>query len=636
MAMDSTAWSADRKRNGWLLFIRRETAVCLGLLLLTLLPYWQVGGHGFVAFDDDVYITENHRVREGLSLQTVIWAITATEAANWHPLTWMSHLIDVSLFGMWAGGHHLINLLIHGVNVLLLFVVLKRMTGRLWESSLVAALFAIHPLHVDSVAHLAQRKDVLSGMFWMLTLLAYHQYVSHPSRVRYATVVVCLGLGLMAKPMLVTLPFVLLLLDFWPLRRMENFIGRRTGDFPGVSPSTLIREKIPLFFLVVISCVITYFVQESGGAVRSLDAYPLDERLGNAIVAYLAYLGKMIWPSKLAFFYPHPGLPPVWTIALSALLIGGVFWGAILLRYRHPYLLTGWLWYIGTLVPVIGLVQVGMQSMADRYAYIPMIGIYVIVSWGLAARVRTWGILKMIRVMLVTVTLCLLMGKTFLQAGYWSGSIPLFQHAISVTEANRVAHMNLGRVYQTQGGFEEAIRHYRRALQIDPEYARAHNNLGTVYEQMGQLDQAIREYRAALEIDPDLIKAHVNMGIVLEKRGQPDDAIRHFETAVRLAPEYAQARQYLGLALYRRQKIAAALVHLRENVRLAPNNPAGHNNLAVVLYGVGSIGAAVHHLERALRLDPDNDDAQRNLAKIQETHSPARGTNEADPPPVSP
>jgi protein O-mannosyl-transferase len=634
--MVSINWSVNRGRKRWRLPISREAAVCLGLLLLTLLPYWQVVGHGFVAFDDDVYITENPRVRKGLSAQTFLWALTATEAANWHPLTWISHLVDVSLFGTWAGGHHLVNLLIHGANGLLLFLALRRMTGSIWESSLVAALFAIHPLHVESVAHLAQRKDVLSGLFWMLTLLAYGQHVSRPSRIRYASIVVCLGLGLMAKPILVTLPFVLLLLDFWPLRRMENFTGSGAGEPPGLSPSALIREKIPLFFLVIISCVITYFAQASGGAVRSLDAYPLDVRLGNAVVSYLAYLGKMLWPSKLAFFYPHPGLPPMGTIALSALLIGGASWGAIRLRRGHPYLLTGWLWYIGTLVPVIGLVQVGQQSMADRYVYIPMIGIYLIISWGLSEFVRKWDLPKIIRVLLVTVVLSMLMGKTYLQAGYWSGSVPLFQHAISVTEANRVAHMNLGRVYQTQGRFGEAIRHYRQALEIDHEYARAHNNLGTVYEEMGQLDRAIREYRAALEIDPDLIKAHVNMGIVLEKRGQLDEAIRHYKAAVRLAPEYAQARQYLGLALYRRNRTAAAIVHLRENVRLAPNNPSGHNNLAVVLYGAGSIGMAVHHLEQALKFDPNNDDARRNLAKIRETHSPASGTNETDPPPASP
>ncbi len=381
--------------------MRREILICLFLVLATLTVYWQVGNYEFVNFDDDKYIIENFHVQKGLTRDSVIWAFTATHVSNWHPLTWLSHMLDFQLYGLNPSGHHLTNVFFHLVNTLLLFLVLKLMTGALWRSGLVAALFAVHPLHVESVVWVAERKDVLSTLFWMLTLWAYLGYTKRPGVKRYLVILLAFALGLMAKPMLVTLPFVLLLLDYWPLKRIE--LGQSAIGLPAASqPSTiankpgaqafrLLLEKTPMFVLAAVSSVVTFIVQKSGGAVGALETYPFKIRMANALLSYVIYLKKMIWPQNLAVFYPHPGQSlPMWQAAGAGLLLVVVSIAVIRAGRRYPYLPVGWLWYVGTLVPVIGLVQVGDQAMADRYTYVSLIGLFIVVAWGVPDVARSW------------------------------------------------------------------------------------------------------------------------------------------------------------------------------------------------------------------------------------------------------
>ena len=451
--------------------LRREGVVCLFLVIGILAVYWQVGNHEFVNYDDKDYITENQHVQAGLTLKSIAWAFTSTYASNWHPLTWLSHMLDCEIYGLNPRGHHFTNVFFHILNSILLFLIFKRMTGAFWKSAFVAALFAIHPLHVESVAWAAERKDVLSTFFCMLTMGAYILYVENQGIKKYLLTVLLFTLGLMAKPMLITLPFVLLLLDYWPL-----------GRFNKRSPALqLIWEKIPLFVLTAVSSIVTFLVQQK--AMSSLEVFPITARIFNALVSYLSYIVKMIWPFHLAIFYPYPGMPPVWQIAGACLLL--VFISCIAIRTvrRYPYFAVGWLWYLGTLVPVIGLVQVGLQSMADRYTYIPLTGIFIIIAWGIPDLIAKWRYKKIGLFITTTTLISILMICTWSQVGCWRNSITLFSHAINVTENNSVAHNNLGSAFADQGKASETIKHYAEALRIDPMYADAHYNLGNAFTQ---------------------------------------------------------------------------------------------------------------------------------------------------------
>jgi hypothetical protein len=437
--------------------MRRDLLVSVFLVTSILAVYWQVTDNGFV-YDDESYITKNSHVQSGLTCENITWSFTSTSASNWHPLTWLSHLLDYQLYGMNSGMHHLTNLIFHILNTLLLFLVFKRMTGDLWRSSFVAALFALHPLHVESVAWVAERKDVLSSFFWMLTMWGYVLYAERPGINRYMLALLFFILGLMAKPMLVTLPFVLLLLDYWPLNRFRSAKSNSSNKMKQ-KPNVLhlVLEKIPFIVFASASCVVTFIVQKSGGAVGSLDAYPFKVRAANALVSYVSYTGKMLWPSCLAPIYLHSRIVQGWKIVGASILLISISLLVIRAKRQHPYFVVGWLWYIGTLVPVIGLVQVGLQCMADRYTYIPLTGMFIIIAWGIPILVERWRYRKIVLAVSAGTLLICLMICTWLQVQHWRNSITLFTHTVNVTANNWVAQYNLACGYALENKKEEAI-----------------------------------------------------------------------------------------------------------------------------------------------------------------------------------
>lgn len=528
--------------------------ICLFLVVLTLAGYWQVTSHDFVTFDDNIYVTENYNAQAGLTREGLIWAFTTFCGANWHPLTWVSHMLDCQLFWLRPGMHHLTSLLFHVANGLLLFLLFLRMTGSLWRSAFVAALFAIHPLHVESVAWVAERKDVLSTLFWMLTMWAYVRYAERPGAMRYLLVVLFFALGLMAKPMVVTLPFVLLLMDYWPLGRLQIRRWKDKAD-PGPPKSTVPRillEKVPLLALSGILSVTTFIAQ--GEAVAPLEGLPLGVRIANALVSCVTYIGRMFWPHDLAVLYPHPGTVALWQASLSGLLLLSLSLLFIRAMQRHPYFIIGWLWYLGTLVPVIGLVQVGRQAMADRYTYIPLIGLFIILAWGAAELTQKLRHRRIVLAALAGFALTLCMISTWFQVRHWKDSFSLFSHAVDVTVDNYVAHHSLGIAWEEKKRYDRAIHHYSEALRIKPDFAKAHNTLGGVLLLQGDLESAIRHYSKALQIEPDNAKTHYNLGVVSERQGDLKSAIRHYSDALRISPDFAEAAYSLKVLLMRRGK----------------------------------------------------------------------------------
>jgi len=523
-----------------LLCIRSDVLICLVLTIVTLAVYWQVTNHEFIGFDDPVYVTANRHIQTGLTLESISWSFTSTHAANWHPLTWLSHALDVQIYGTKPGGHHLTNVLFHMANSLLLFFVLRRMTGALWKSAIVAALFALHPLHVESVAWVAERKDVLSSFFWMLAMWSYVRYVESPGVKRYLLLAFFFALGLMAKPMLVTLPFVFLLLDYWPLKRLSQ--GKSFDK-------RLVLEKIPLFAFAAASCVATFFAQYSGGAVSSLTGIPFSIRVANALVSYAAYIGKMIWPYQLAVLYPFPVTVPWWQTTGAGLLLLSGFLLAIRAVKQQPYFVVGWLWYIGTLVPVIGLVQVGSQAMADRYTYIPLIGLFIIIVWGLPQLLKKWRYSQTVLAITAAVILSTFTTVTQYQLQYWENDTTLFKRTLQITNNNYLTHYNLGISLGKIGRTEEAIYHFSEALRINPSYANAHNNLGVALTDLGRTEKAIWHYFEALRLKPDFAGAHYNLGATLVNVGRTEGAITHFSEAIRIRPNFVEAQSALKTAL---------------------------------------------------------------------------------------
>jgi len=604
--------------------MRRKTFICLVLITVTLAVFWQVSNHEFVNFDDDDYISENPHVQSVLSRQAIIWAFTATRAANWHPLTWLSHMIDCQLYGLNPSGHHLTNVLFHLVNTLLLFLLLNRITGASWRSGFVAALFALHPLHVESVAWVAERKDVLSTLFWLLTMWAYIYYVEKPRLHRYLFTLLLFALGLMAKPMLVTLPCVLLLLDYWPLKRIE--LGQSASGQPAViQPSTiakkpgaqafrLLLEKTPLFVLVAVSSVVTFVVQKSGGAVGALEVYPIKIRVANALFSYVSYMVKMIWPQNLAVFYPHPGQSlPMWQAAAAGLLLLLISIAVIRAGRRQSYLPVGWLWYLGTLVPVIGLVQVGAQAMADRYTYVPLIGLFIMAAWGVPELLAKYRFQRTVLATLATILLVTLTLVSKRQVRHWQNSLTLFQHAVEVTADNYLAHDSLGNALAQQGMLDQAIVHYREALRIKSNLVNTHNNLGVALLQQGEINRAMAQYYQALRLKPDSAETHNNLGVALFTVGQLDQAIGHYLTAIKLDPNFGKAYNNLGNALARQGKLDEAFSQYYKALELKANYPEAHNNLGVALAQQEKLREAIAHFKRALQLRPDYAQARSNL-----------------------
>ena len=590
----------------------RRAAVSLGLVLVTLAALGGVRGHGFVNFDDDSYVTENPRVLRGLSAASVGWALTDASTPNWQPVTWLSHMLDVQAFGLDAGKHHRTSLWIHAANVVLLFLLLCRMTGALWRSAFVASLFALHPLHVESVAWIAERKDVLSTCFWLLAIAAWLSYLQSRTIRRYLAVLLLFALALMAKPMAVTLPFTLLLLDFWPLRRLAPGSKATPAIFAG-----LLLEKTPLFVLSAIAGAITLIGQSRAGAIGALDAFPLSERLANAIVAYAAYLGRTLWPSGLAVLYPwtHRDLLSL-TVAACALLVAGVTAAAIGLRRRAPYLTFGWLWYMGTLVPVIGLVQVGAQSMADRYTYVPLVGIFVALAWGLAdlageSRPGRYG-----AAVAATASLVALGAATRVQVDTWTDSVTLCRHALAVTSGSSVMENNLGRALFDRGQTDDAMHHYAEALRIQPDYADARNNLGVALMKAGRSEEAIEALTQAMKSRPDDALSHFNLGTALAKAGRSRDAAAQLERALQLSPTYVAAHNSLGALLLEAGELDAAIEQFDAAARIDPEFYQAQYNLALALSQRGEPTRARAAYERTIKLAPRHVDARNNLAAL--------------------
>lgn len=633
---------------------RRAALLGLALAAAVLAVFSAAPRCDFVNYDDPAYVTSNPAVLHGLTPASFLWAFTTGAASNWHPLTWLSHMLDVSLFGLNPAGHHCTSLLLHAANAVLLLLLVRTMTGALWRSAFLAALFALHPLRVESVVWISERKDVLCAFFGLLALLSYVRYAraQNPSKpavspaktskpkLFYAAALLFFALGLMAKPMLVTLPFLLLLLDYWPLRRLPPDFNRR-------AVLRLLMEKALFFVLTIISSAVTFVVQRRGGAVSPLAGLPLALRLENAVVSYVRYLAKIFWPVRLSVLYPHPGHWPLWAVAGSVVLLAAITVFVVWRGRAQPYLPVGWFWFLGTLAPAIGLVQVRIQSMADRYTYLPGVGILLMAVWGaydlLAARPAGRRALAVAAALALAACAVL----TPRQTAHWRDSDSLFLHAVSVTQSNYLAYNNLGYFLSNRGEIEKSIPFYQRALEINPNYdearnnlgfafaalgrfqdatnqyikalsinprlTEAHNNLGNALGNLGMSDAAMHEYQVALAEDPRHADAHNNYGIALAMHGQLDQAIEHFRLAVLYKENYASAHSDLGNALAMKGELPGAIQEYETCLKINPNDPQAHNNLANVLSQQGKLDDAARHYRLALTLKPENPEAHFNL-----------------------
>jgi Flp pilus assembly protein TadD len=572
-----------------------------------------------------------------MNWENVAWAFTTISAANWHPLTWLSHMLDVQLFGLNPAGHHFTSLLLHVANVVLLFLIMEVMTGALWPSALVAALFAIHPINVESVAWIAERKNLLSTSFWLLTMWAYVRYARQPAWSKYIAVFASFALALMSKPMVVTLPFALLLLDYWPLDRLRNTAAESANDkadnpkthsrqvaskraYPRRSLAQLAIEKAPLLLLAAASSVITVRAQQAGGAVGTTEVFPVSVRFENAAVSYADYLLDAVWPFRLAVFYPHPRTAlPAWQVALAALVLLGITAIVVRRAERSRYLPLGWLWYLGTLIPVIGIVQVGLQSRADRYAYVPLIGIFVVIAFYVGEWAKGHATRENRVAIAAACVLIALAASTRVQATYWRSSISLFQRAVNVTKDNYVAHNNLGELLAQQGNVDEAAAHFAAALEINPSFAQARHNMGMILVQRGKLDEAISEFSKAVEIEPAFTDAYNKLGAALASRGRLDEAIANFSKAIEINPAYGSAHANLGSAYEQQGRIADAIAAYSRALQFTADTTMAaqtHFRLGRLLAKIGKRKEAIQHYTEAVRLKPDFTQAQQALNNI--------------------
>jgi len=552
-----------------------QLPIFLTLALLTVVVYLPVRNHEFVRYDDDVYVTNNPEVQSGLSWQGIKWAFVTDHGANWHPLTWLSLMIDCELFGVKPGPLHLVNVLFHIANTLLLFIVFNRMTKALWQSAFVAALFALHPLHVESVAWIAERKDVLSTLFWLLTMLAYVRYVERSSAGRYILAIAFFALGLLAKPMLVTLPFVLLLLDYWPLERLSN---------PGFSIRNSIIEKLPFFFLSILSSVITFIVQQKGGAVFEMDIVPFNVRLANVICSYFVYVEKMFWPVRLAVLYPYSinGISLV-RVSLSATILVLI---TVLVLYnyrRRKYLVVGWFWYLGTLVPVIGIIQVGVQAFADRYTYVPLTGLFIMCAFASADLLKNVPFKKYILAVSATIILLACTILTTVQLIYWKDSVLLFERALAVTESNVHILNNYGNALGAMGRHKEAAKFLEQAVRCLPDSYEIRNNYGKVLQNLGKLDEAVEQYQIALKIEPTADFARYNLSVALAAKGDFEAAIEQCRIVLAARPNDFEMYTNLGMLLQNQGKLDEALEFYKKALQINPNFQKARENLDAAL-----------------------------------------------------
>jgi len=635
---------------------RRATIIAL-LIVVTVVAFLPVFNNYFVNFDDPGYVTNNPQVRSGISPATILWSLTSIKESNWHPLTWISHALDCSLFGLDARYHHGMNLLIHLISSILLFVVMDRMTHARWPSAFVAIVFAVHPLHVESVAWVAERKDVLSTLFWMLTMLAYANYVRSPKVTRYILALGSFALGLLAKPMLVSLPFVLILLDYWPLGRFssDNTAGANNEGKAGHRFAKILLEKAPFLFLSIASSVITYIVQQKGGSMSESGILPLDARVANAVVSYVQYLRKTLLPTDLAFFYPHPGntlvLWQVGLVAFGLVLVTAFVW---MVRQRHPYLLVGWFWFLGTLVPVIGIVQVGLQAMADRYMYIPIAGLAMMIAWGIPSLARRLRIHRSVFIGGFVVATILMIQTSRIQAAYWKNSITLCEHAIAVTSGNHIAYSNLGTALADAGRHVEAIPYLREAFRLRPNEILIRSNLARSLAAIGDRREALDHYAwmlARVQPDPRL---HMRMGDVLADEGRTREAQEHFQEALRLDstdvltrcklaelyskeslfddakkeclvvlksdPGNSKAHDVLGIIAGRQNMNEEAMKEFSEAIRCDSTNAEPWNDLGILYERMGKGIDAFAMYRTAVRLNPQNAEAQFNYGTSLAQH----------------
>lgn len=566
--------------------------ICAGLVLATVIAYGQLYNSDFVYYDDDMYVIENSHVNNGITGESISWAFTTGHAYNWHPLTWLSHMLDCQLFGTEPGWHHLTNLLLHLVNTLLLFGVLKRMTGALWQSGFVAAVFALHPLHVESVAWISERKDVLSTLFWLLTMAAYVRYFKRPSLSRYLLTLLAFSLGLLSKPMLVTLPFVLLLLDYWPLGRFK-FEQTTKDTEPQIRKSAiaasqwrviyqLIWEKVPFLALAAVSSIVTFLVQRSGGALVQTGTLSLDVRIANSLVSYLRYVAKMIYPGRLAVFYPYHSLSLLLAIACFVILVA-VTAAVIYVGRRRQYLPVGWFWYVGTMVPVIGLVQVGSQSIADRYTYVPLIGLFIIIAWGASELSARWRYQKIVLGICSATVLTILLISTRMQVRHWQNSFTLFEHTLAVTEGNSITHNHYGAFLLQQRRFDQALAQFNEALRISPGFHEVRKNRGSALLDMGKFDEAIATFGELLLAAPDWPDAHYWLGVAYAQKGAYQQAIKPFKEALRLSPGWPEAYNDLALVYLLLANYDLAIENYKQALRLKPDYPQAINNLNIAI-----------------------------------------------------
>ena len=601
---------------------KRSVVLALVLCAITLVVYNPVNRHDFVNYDDNFYVTQNLMVQHGLTWAGVKWAFTTFEVANWHPLTWLSHMLDCTLYGLKPAGHHFSSVLLHVLNVILLFFFLYKLTAQQLRSFVVAVLFAVHPLNVESVAWVAERKNLLCTTFWLLGMLTYVWYTRAPNWRRYLSVAISFALALMAKPMAVTMPFVLLLLDYWPLGRTSTAQpdGVRVSDNRAISRfGMLLLEKAPLLALAAISSLITMKAQQGGRTVAAWTILPLAARLKNAAVAYLAYIGKMFWPAKLAVMYPHPGTSIPLAQALAAAFVLVIITVLVIAARRKGYLLMGWLWYLGTMVPVIGLVQVGDQAMADRYAYVPLIGLFVMIVWGIADSAGTAKRNQKLAIAVAAVGIVALIGQCARQIGYWQNSITLFSHAIAVTHDNFHAEVNLGGALEEIGRPDEAMGHFYAAVADNPKFGLAHYDIGIHLQRDGKLEAAAREYSLAIanERDPETqARGENDLGYCLIGLNRGAEAEGHFSRAIELDPYKFNSHYGLGHLLLERGDFQEAAIHLTQAAAILPTE-LDYFDLGRALEGQKKFAEAANAYQTALRLRPNFADAQKRLEGVE-------------------
>jgi tetratricopeptide (TPR) repeat protein len=627
--------------------------ICLCLTAITLIAFLQINQCDFVDFDDPEYVTYNVHIRHGISMEAIRWAFTTDYVGNWHPLTWMSHMLDVQLFGLNPRWHHLTNLLFHMANTLLLFFVFYRMTKSPWKSAFVAALFAIHPLHVESVAWVAERKDVLSTFFWMLTMWAYIHYVEHPKLGSYLAVVAFFALGLMAKPMVVTLPFVLLLLDYWPLRRLEQkepariirtAAGKPVSDDKNNAESgreytdestakrgkeaghkrrwtlarSLLLEKIPLFTLAAFSGIVTLIAQAKGGGVASFGEIPLAVRIANAFVSYAFYVEKMFWPANLAVFYPYRHVMHLWQVLGAVIFFIAVSMTIMRTANKFPYLAVGWLWFAGTLVPIIGIVQVGGQAMADRYTYIPLVGLFVMAAWGIPDLLEKWFYRKEVLVATSALIFSFSLIVTWTQVGYWRNSIALYDHALEVTSHNVLIYYNRGTTYGKLGNHIKAIEDFNSAIEINPKYADAFSNRGSAYSLLGDQIHAIDDFNIAIKLyqsyaklNPKLVNTYYNRGLVYSMLGNIEYAIIDFTNVINMNSKHADAFNDRGLSYSKIGNQTQAIEDFNMAIKINQSHMKAFYNRGVAYHKLGDQRRATEDMKTAARLG--NEDAKNYL-----------------------